>query len=83
MNELYAEMEPLFAADPNLLHMFIAMCPEEDYLCLFRLIPAYLTLVVVSRQPKKVQYVNKEEVVILSIGCVIITYYNYSCVVLC
>ena len=55
-------MAPLFSADPILLHLFIGICPREDYLGLFTNIPTYLALTFVSHLSVKVQYVNKDEV---------------------
>ena len=62
VNDLYMDLKPLFAADPMLLHVFIAICPEEDCLSLFMKIPTYLSLTWVSRLPKLIRYVNREDV---------------------
>ena len=40
----YPYMEPLFSADPLLLHDFIYLCREGDYPQLFLKIPTYLSL---------------------------------------
>ena len=61
-NDLYMDLEPLFAADPMLLHVLIAMCPTEDYLKLFTKVPTYLSLSWISRLTKHVQTINNEDV---------------------
>ena len=58
VNDLYMDLKPLFSADPMLLHVFIAMCPEEDYLSLFKKIPTYLSLTWVSLLTKSVGFIN-------------------------
>ena len=44
VDEHYSSLEPLFAADPVLLHDFIYLCREGDYKSLFKKIPTYLSL---------------------------------------
>ena len=55
-------MAPLFSADPILLHLFIGICPREDYLYLFTNIPTYLALTFVLHLSQKVQCINNDEV---------------------
>lgn len=77
VNDLYMDLKPLFAADPMLLHVFIAMCPKEDYLSLFKKIPTYLSLTWASHLPKFVGYVNREDVSCFSIS---VSYIVITCV---
>lgn len=58
----YEDLEPLFAADPVLCHVLVAMCPRDDYLTLFREIPTYLSLTWMSHLSESVKSVNKKEV---------------------
>ena len=44
VDEHYSSLEPLFAADPVVLHDFIYLCREGDYKSLFKKIPTYLSL---------------------------------------
>ena len=62
VNDLYADLELLFAADPVLLNVFIALCPKEDYLSLFRKIPTYLSLTWLSHLPGTVKSINSKDV---------------------
>ena len=79
VNNLYMELEPLFAADPMLLHVFIAMCSRKDYLSLFMKVPTYLSLTWVSHQPRLVTHVNWGDVSYCCISTVVVTVCISSC----
>ena len=44
----YSSLKPYFAADPLLLCDFVYLCPEVDYLELFKIAPAHVSLVWLS-----------------------------------
>lgn len=70
VNDLFVDLEPLFAADPILLNVFIALCPKEDYLSLFSKIPTYLSFTWLSHLPETVKSINTKDV-------------GYFCMLLC
>ena len=45
-------------ADPMLLHVVLALCPEEDYSSILTMVPTYLSLTLMSLQPNKSKTVN-------------------------
>ena len=84
IGDLYMSLEELFVADPMLLHVVLALCPEKDYSSILTMVPTYLSLTLMSLQPKKIKTVNWGDV---SISCYIIecirAYLVYGSVAFC
>ena len=62
VEKFYPTLEPLFAADPQLLYDFIYICPEEEYQSLFSRIPADLSLALLLSLTKSLTFLFRDDV---------------------
>lgn len=62
VDQHYTLLEPLFTADPLLLHDFIYLCQGGDYQKLFGRIPAHLSLINLSNLSSCALYFRQDKV---------------------